>query len=302
MNNFVHRVRFYYEDGGKNSKIALDDITSILLYSQPERLKSSTEKESCLPPVSDSEILAKTKEKMELAEISPLVIKDLHFVGVDKMEDFYYYCDDLATEEVYECLSEWLQGIAEYVMLKNLLHLGNLASQLPTWAKYQQEVRVSGIDTTTESTLKQWLQAYIGISIDWLLTVMVHLHRNKMSVAHQIATREKASKEEGSKSYNINEYALIIKDLDNILIGRDRHEFFLSLSKKSYIEERIEDDLKQAKSLSQQGFSDEEIALDLWEITEKSKGEAPVNYQREFILYFLQTVRTGGYNLAAARV
>lgn len=302
VNNFVHRVRFYYEDGGKNSKIALDDIISILLYSQPEKLKSFTEKGIELPSISDGEILAKTKEKMELAEISPLMIKNLHFVGVDKMEDFYYYCDDLATDEVYDCLSGWLEGIAEYVMLKNLLHLGNLASQLPTWAKYQQEVRVSGIDTTTESTIKQWLRTYIGITVDWLLTALVRLHGNKMSVAHQVATREKANKEDGSKSYNINEYALIIKDIDNILIGRDRDEFFLSLNEKGYIKPKIEKDLKQAKSLSDQGFSDEKIALDLWGITEKSKGQAPVNYQREFILYFLQAVRKGGYDLATASV
>ena len=301
VNNFVHRVRFYYEDGGKNSKIALDDIISILLYSQAD-IKNFTQTGVELPLVSDREILAKTQEKMELAEISPLAIKNLHFVGVDKMGDFYYYCDDLAIDEVYDCLNKWLEGIAEYVMLKNLLHLGNLASQLPTWAKYQQEVRISGIDTTIESTIRQWLQTYIGISINWLLAAMVRKHGHKMSFAHQIATREKASKEDGSKSYNINEYALIIKDINNILIGRERDDFLLSLSKKSYIKQELEKDLEQAKILSQQGFSDEEIALDLWGINQESKGQAPVNYQQEFIMYFLQAVRTGGHDLATARV
>ncbi|MGB3759673.1 MAG: hypothetical protein WBA07_25435 [Rivularia sp. (in: cyanobacteria)] len=53
VNNFVHRVRFYYEDGGKNSKIALDDIISILLYSQADRLKSFTQPGVELPLVSD---------------------------------------------------------------------------------------------------------------------------------------------------------------------------------------------------------------------------------------------------------
>ncbi|MGB3653062.1 MAG: hypothetical protein WBA41_17840, partial [Rivularia sp. (in: cyanobacteria)] len=263
-------------------------------------LKSFTESGVELPLVGDREILAKTEEKMELAEISPLVINDLHFVGVDKMGDFYYYCDDLAIDEVYDTLNKWLEGIAEYVMLKNLLHLGNLASQLPTWAKYQQEVRVSGIDTTIESTIRQWLQTYIGISINWLLAAMVRKHGHKMSFAHQIATRKKANKEDGSKSYNINEYALIIKDIDNILIGRERDEFCFSLSEKPYIKSEIEKDLEQAKILSQQGFSDEKIALDLWGISEKSKGKAPVNYQQQFILYFLQAVRTRGYNLATA--
>ncbi|BBD66278.1 hypothetical protein NIES4072_00420 [Nostoc commune NIES-4072] len=289
-----HDVRIYSDEKGGNSKIVLEDVVLILL-AQPRK------------PADTNEVIAITKEKIELASVTPTDFDGLHLATVDQMEEFYICCDELGDygkPTVYERFGKWWVDILRELMEKRLAHIGRLVSRVPVWEKDLDKTRrIFGKEANKEIALRTWLEMYYKLSVDWMVTIIIYKTRNKISHLYRGTTGEvpnniNSSNENdrrGNNVYTPETLVLIAPEVENLLDNPKRLlEDAAENIKKS---DKLEKERNQVKILRLEGKSDDEIIEQIWKVTPQSnlaeaeeEGEYK-NYQYELLKVFVQFIK-----------
>lgn len=291
-----HDVRIYSDEKGGNSKVVLEDVALILL-AQPGN------------PADINETIAITEEKIKLAGITPTENNGLHLATVDQMEEFYMCCDELGDygkpTTVYDRFGKWWVDILRELMEKRLAHMGPLVSRVPVWEKDQDKTRrIFGEEAKIEIPLRKWLEMYYKLNVGWMVTVILHKTRLKMSHLYRGTTGEVPNnfqesndqrRQRSNNLYTPETLVAIAPEVEKLL--DNPKDLLKEAFDKTRVSDTVKEETNQVKELRLQGKSDDEIIDYIWKVTSESnlaeaeeEGEYR-NYQYELLKVFLGLIK-----------
>jgi hypothetical protein len=279
-------VRVYSEEKGANGRVVLEDVINILL-TEAKSTSSFNNQDSFNYP---SEVLTLTKEKIELAEITPLVHDGLDIVDVEQLLDFYDYCDDLSNSGVFENLAEWLNFQVCNLIIKRLAHLGHLVSQVPAWEKYSERVKTQ-FNIEEKISIKEWLTKCYALNVTWVIDIFFQKFKNLISGGYRVNTGELPSTSDNSNVYPLEDFALIYQNVEFMLNGNDNWKWLIESLDKSYVKKYTDTEKKKTRDLRQNGKSDDEIIQEIWKVTPTSNIIGDKNYQYDILKAFIKNTQ-----------
>ncbi|WP_193200377.1 hypothetical protein [Nostoc sp. MG11] len=279
-----HIVRVFSQREGANGRVVLEDIVEILLTNIP----SNTNKK--ISNSADYNIILITQDKIQLAGITPIEHKGLHLADVEQLHEFYSFCDDLAAEELYESLGEWLNFQVCTLINKRLAHLGEMVRQIPFWEEYASKVSKL-FDENQKISIREWLVESYGLSVFWIITTFTNKVKNMMSGAYRVNAGEKAAKNEGNVNiYYPKNFAFVAQTID-WWIKSDNWSWLKEVIQNGVaVKESIDKDKEQVKKLKKEGKSIDDIIQTVWNVTPTSNMVEDENYQYKILKAFVQMV------------
>jgi hypothetical protein len=274
-------VRVYSEEQGANGRVVLEDIINVLLTENKSDLNENFNYAS--------EVLILTEEKIELAEITPLLHEGLHLADVDQLLEFYYFCDDLSTPEIFETFGDWLNFQVCSLIIKRLAHLGHLVSQIPSWEKYHSRVR-KYFNESEIISIREWLTKCYGLNVEWIIDIFVFKFRNMMSSAYKANTGEKPDTIGNNNIYPLQDFALIYQFVERMLSGNDNWKWLTDSCETDSVKKKVEPEKNQIKSLKENGKNDDEIIKSVWNVTTISNIVENQNYQYDILKAFVAKI------------
>lgn len=276
-------VRVYSQKEGANGRVVLEDIVEILLTTVPvdqsQKLSNGT-----------NDAATVTQEKIQLSEISPIKYEGVHLADIEQLHEFYSFCDDLAPQEIYESLGDWLNFQVCSLIIKRLAYLGEMVSQIPFWEEYA--LKVSQIFNENERiTIKDWLVKAYGLSVTWVITILTYKVMNMMSSAYTVNAGEKPVKNEDNvNTYYPKTFGFVAQRI-NLWISQDNWSWLREAINNSVaVKETLDKDKKQVRSLRKEGKSDDAIIESIWQVTPTSNLVGDKNYQYDISKAFVRMV------------
>ncbi|KOP24013.1 hypothetical protein AMR41_23310 [Hapalosiphon sp. MRB220] len=256
------RFRAYCDKNGKNGRLVLEDIVSILL----ELSNDNRNPEEV------------THEKLQQIKIETTEYDGFHLVSADSMLDFYLECDDISNANdstEFGELAELLAGRITEILEKDLVILGKTAFLIPEWRKaaiqitneYWNEV----VNESGKINLRNWLERTYKLEIYFVLYWVVIKFRNVISPTFRAASGTRPVKDESKNIFEPHEFA-IIEPLITDYLSNTNGEWQDDIKKKADTEKS--ENFKKTKQnigiLKAQGKSNEEIIYELFNVTQDS--------------------------------
>ncbi|MHC5821837.1 MAG: hypothetical protein ACYT04_39735 [Nostoc sp.] len=293
LNNYIYQnvfarqeqiVRVYSQREGANGRVVLEDIVEILLIDIPSNPNKKISNRA------DYNVLAITQDKIQLSGIKLIEHEGLHLADVEQLHEFYSFCDELAAEELYESLGEWLSFQVCTLINKRLAHLGEMVSQIPFWEKYT--LKVSKLfDENQKITIREWLIGSYGLSVSWIITTFTNKVRNMMASAYKVNSGEKADKNEGNVNvYYPRNFAFVAQTIDWWVESDDWSWLKEVIKNSAVVRNSIDEDKEQVRKLKKEGFSIDDIIEKVWNVTQTSHQVEDENYQYKILKAFVKMV------------
>lgn len=277
-------VRVYSEKEGANGRVALEDIVEILL-TDIELISSNK-----FANKSDYNISTITQDKIQLANIAPIEHEGLHLADVEQLHEFYSFCDDLAAEELYENVGDWLNYQVCSLIIKRIAYLGKMVSQIPFWEEYALKVGKL-FDENEKITIRDWLIKSYGLTVSWVILILTNKVKQMMSSGYTVNAGEKPIKnEEKVNIYYPKTYGFVAQRIDWWLSKDNWLWFYKEINGSVAAKQKISEDKKQVKALKKQGKKVEDIINIIWQVTPTSNLVEDKNYQYDILKAFVEMV------------
>ena len=280
-------VRVYSKQQGANGRVVLEDIISVLLTS----ITLVKESNNQLKPQDADNVLAVTKEKIEIANINAEIHEDLHLADIVQLHDFYSFCDDLSNLEAYQTFGDWLSFSICPFVLNHLAHLGNAVGLLPFWEEYPQKV-AKLFGKKEKLTIGEWLNKGYRLTVPWIMTLVIFKVKSLMLSTFSLNPGEQPQKNKfNANVYSLETFALIAQRVERLLSGSNNWSWLKELLNSEIVKKAVDEDWKLVKLLCKDGKSDEQIIQTIWNVTPTSNLVETNNYQYEILKVFIQVVQ-----------
>jgi len=276
------KVRVYSEKQGANGRVVLEDIVEILLTnatSMPNKKISNS---------ADYNVLNITEDKIQLSEIVPTQYEALHLADVEQLYNFYSFCDDLAREEIYQSLGDWLNLQVCTLIIKRLAHLGEMVKQIPFWEEYTLKV-AKMFDDHEKITIREWLITSYGLTVPWVITIFTNKVKNMMSSAYIVNAGEKPDKNEVNVNvYYPKTFGFVAQRIDWWTSNNDWSWLREAINSSVVVKPILDEEKKQVRALKKEGKNIDNIIQTIWGVTPSSNIVEDKNYQYDILKAFIQ--------------
>lgn len=256
------RFRAYCDKNGKNGRLVLEDIVSILLELSDDSRKPQ-------------EV---TAEKLQQINIETIEYDGVHLVSADSMIDFYLECDDISNvndSTEFGELAELLAGRMTEILEKDLVILGKTAFLIPEWRKaaiqiteeYWNEV----VNESGKISLRTWLERTYKIEFYLFINWLVAKFRNVISSTFRATSGARPVKDESKNIFEPHEFA-IIEPLITDYLSNTNGEWWDDIKNK--VDKEKSENVKNLKldiaRLKAQENANENIIYELFNVTQDS--------------------------------
>jgi hypothetical protein len=276
------KVRVYSEKQGANGRVVLEDIVEILLTnatSIPNKKISNS---------ADYNVLTITEDKIQLSEIVPTQHEGLHLADVEQLYNFYSFCDDLAAEEIYQSLGDWLNLQVCTLIIKRLAHLGEMVKQIPFWEEYTLKV-AKMFNDNEKITIREWLIKSYGLTVPWVITIFTNKVKNMMSSAYIVNAGERPDKnEENVNVYYPKTFGFVAQRIDWWNSSNDWSWLREAINSSVVVKRILDEEKKQVRALKKEGKNIDDIIQTIWGVTPTSNIVEDKNYQYDILKAFIQ--------------